>query len=459
MNRILSLFSLLFSLSLTAAEPPRPNILFLAIDDLRPELGCYGDTVVKSPHLDQLAQEGILFERAYCQVAVCGASRASMMTGILPTATRYVDYLTTIDADTPGAITLAQHFQDHGYTTLANGKILHTASDASQRSWSRPVQYPKISHQTHLDPASINSGDQKGKKRFFESPEVEDTAYTDGLTAENTIADLRRLKKKGGPFFLGCGFIRPHLPFYAPKKYWDLYDEKTLPLAPNRYRPKDYPKELNSSREFKTYDLAGFDPSSEAFHRKMRHGYFASTSYVDTLVGKVLAELKDLGLDQNTIVVVWGDHGWHLGEHTFWGKHNTLHNATRVPLIVRVPGKPAGLRTQALVQSVDLFPTLCALAGLDTPPSVQGQSFAKLLDNPAASHQTAVYNRFKKADALITNRYSYSRFESGAEMLFDLREDPEENSNLASDEKLHPTLLTLRQQLDASIEKAESATW
>ncbi len=456
------LISLLFLLSLASvsnADTQPPNILFISIDDLRPELGCYGDSVAQTPHLDKLAKAGLRFDRAYCNVAVCGASRASMLTGILPTTTRFVDYLATIDKDTPQALTLPEHFKKNGYTTVAHGKILHNARDAADRSWSRPVQYPKISHKTHRDPESVANPEQADKPRFYESPDVEDDAYIDGLIANSTINDLRRLKEEGKPFFLGCGFIRPHLPFYAPKKYWDLYEGDQIPLASNRFLPKEAPQELRGSREYQTYDLAGYDPTSDDFHRKMRHGYLASTSYVDALVGRVLKELTDLELDQNTIVIVWGDHGWHLGEHTFWGKHNTLHLATRIPLIMKVPGKISGASCEALVQSVDLFPTLCSLAGIEIPASVQGQSFGPLFDNPEATHNDEIYNRFKKADAIITSRFTYSRFQGGSEMLFDLQKDPQENTNLASREDHLPTIETMRSKLDQAIQTAESAQW
>lgn len=384
-----------------------------------------------------------------------------MMTGILPTPTRYIDFLATVDEDTPKAMTLPQFFKENGYTNLANGKVLHTETDAAERSWSRPVQKSSLPRLGDSEAAASQHKQQKkGKGLFYQSLDVADSAYDDGVTAERTIADLRRLREEGKPFFLACGFIKPHLPFYAPKKYWDLYDEASLPLASNRFPPRNARRMVNGSLEYQTYDLGGFDDQSDAFHRKMRHGYFACTSYVDHLVGEVLEELETLGLSENTIVVLWGDHGWHLGEHSFWGKHNTLHNAIRIPLIVRAPGKPGGLRSQALVQSVDIFPTLCSLAGLAAPSSVQGKSFAALLDEPEREHNSAIYTRFKDADAVVTSRFTYSRIaKKNAELLFDLAKDPQENKNLAGDEGSLPTLQEMRKKLDALMKEAEAATW
>ncbi len=440
------------------AENTKPNVLFIAIDDLRPELGCYGNAVVKSPNIDKLASHGMRFDRAYCQVAVCGASRASMMTSILPTSTRFTRFNSRADEDTPGAITMAQVFKEAGYTTLANGKIFHVSSDTAERSWSRPVQAPGIAHTKYLDPTTGSVMSEEGHGLFFECVEAADEEYGDGIVAQDTIADLRRLKQSGEPFFLACGFIRPHLPFYAPKKYWDLYDEATLPLATNQYRPQDAPKSLRGFKEYAVYFLDDYEPGTEAFHRKMRHGYYAATSYADKLTGDVLNELEALGLADNTIVVIWGDHGWHLGEHDFWGKHNTLHNALRIPLIVKVPGKTAGT-SESLVQAVDIFPTLCSLAGLDVPNSVQGYSFESLLDDPKKNIYDDVYSRFKNADAVVTHRFTYSLFANGEEMLFDLEKDPEENRNLANRPDYASTLQAMRSKLKDRVKLAKAATY
>ncbi|MEY4243092.1 MAG: hypothetical protein RLZZ245_677 [Verrucomicrobiota bacterium] len=438
----------------TAAGGQRPNILFIAIDDLRPELGCYGAAQVKTPNIDKFAAGGMLFKRAYCQVPICMGSRASLMTGMLPTSKRFVGDC-RVDVDAPAAMTLPEAFRKAGYTTLSNGKIYHNIDDAAERSWSEAPWQPR-NHMRSFDPETTRRlSKTKQRGRIYESPDVADDAYPDGETAQKTIKDLQRLKQEGKPFFLACGFFKPHMPFYAPKKYWDLYPSDSIQLATNRQRPDNAPAQLKGSSEFHSYHLADMNPNSDEFHRIMRHGYLACTSYADKLTGDVLAELDRLGLAKNTIVVLWGDHGWHLGEHHFWGKHNTMHLATRVPLIVKVPGKKPGA-SSSLVETTDLFPSLCALAGIATPASVQGREFAALLDDPHKPFHEAAYSRFLSADAVINNRFSYTSYEGGkAEMLYDLSKDPHENRNIAGDPKHAGTIATMKKLLKAR--QAEAA--
>lgn len=425
--------------SSTALAAEKPNVLFIAIDDLRPELGCYGSPQVKTPNIDKLASQGMRFDRAYCQVPICMGSRASMLTGILPTANRFVGDCRA-DVDAPNAATLPETFKKAGYTTISNGKIFHNKADAADRSWSEPPWFSGGGHSKSNDPETARRLSEKQRGRIWESADVPDDAYPDGQTAQKTIQDLQRLKQAGQPFFLACGFIRPHLPFYAPKKYWDLYDREKIQIADNRYRPKDSPVELKGSGEYKSYHPGDLRDGTEDWHRMMRHGYQACASYADKLTGDVLAELNRLGLADNTIVVIWGDHGWHLGEHNFWGKHNTLHLATRVPLIIRVPGKNAG-STKALVETIDLFPTLCALAGIAVPETVHGRSLTGLLDNPEQRHREVAYSRFVNADAVITERFNYTSYNGGkSEMLYDLEQDPEENENVAGKPEYRETV-------------------
>ncbi|QDV23521.1 sulfatase-like hydrolase/transferase [Aureliella helgolandensis] len=443
---------------LTAIAAEKPNILFIAIDDLRPELKCYGGTQVRTPHLDAFASQSMRFDRAYCQVPVCGASRASLMTGILPTAMRFMNYTTRADRDAPGAATLPETFKNAGYTTLSNGKVFHTRDDSEEESWSEPAWRPDADSMLSHDPATTQRlSESKQRGRIYESPDVEDNAYADGQVAEKSIQDLQRLKRAGTPFFLACGFVRPHMPFYAPKKYWDLYEREQVEIADNRYRPTKAPQELRGSEEFRSYHLADFDSDSRDFHRMMRHGYMASVSYVDELVGNVLAELERLELSDNTIVVVWGDHGWHLGEHNFWGKHNTMHLATRVPLIVRAPGKQAG-RTAALVETSDIYPTLCSLAGIEIPETVQGRSFSSLLDAPQEAFRDGVYSRIRTGDSLITDRFTYTAYDGGAsEMLYDLQADPSENENVAAQPEYAETVATMKRMLKQRQTEAAAA--
>jgi len=430
------------------ASKKTPNILFIAVDDLRTELGCYGRQQVKSPHIDRLASEGVVFSRTYCQVPVCGASRASLMTGIRPDhgAGRFTHAGTRADRDVPAAINLAKHFRNHGYETVSNGKIFHYVQDSAD-SWTQPpfrvYDYDTDGHgdwgahffdQIWLDPQSRKHISAKGRGPWYEAADVPDDAYEDGKTAAKTIGDLRRLAQQDRPFFLACGFSRPHLPFNAPKKYFDLYDENKIELAGNRFKIAGKPPECTNSAEIRAYSQIDGWPADETFHRKARRAYYACVSYVDSLVGSILNELKTLGLDENTVILLWGDHGWHLGEHNFWGKHNTLNNALQVPLIVRVPGQKPALKTNALVEFVDIYPTLCELANLPHPSHpLDGQSFLPLLSDPDRPWKKAVYSEWTTGRAVKTDRYLYTEWKSGSRMLFDHVLDPDENTNVASD--------------------------
>jgi len=439
----------IFHCALAAAQPSdkaRPNILFIAVDDLRPELGCYGAPQAKTPHIDKLAASGMRFDRAYCQVPICMGSRASLMTGILPTAKRFIGDCRA-DVDMPDAATLPETFRKSGYTTLSNGKIFHNPEDTAQRSWSEPPWQAK-SKPSHDPETTRRLSKTKQRGRIFESPDVADDAYPDGKTALKTIEDLRRLKQTGKPFFLACGFVKPHMPFYAPKKYWDLYERDKIRIANNRQRPTNAPAPLKGSGEFRSYHLADFDEDSEEFHRMMRHGYLACTSYADKLIGDVLAELDKLGLADNTIVVLWGDHGWHLGEHNFWGKHNTMHLSLRMPLIIKVPGKIPAV-SKALVETSDIFPTLCALAAIKVPETVQGREFTKLLSQPETVFRDCAYSRFGGGDAVVTENFSYTSYsKGGGQMLYDLRADPQENTNVANEARHAEDLAVMKQLLE-----------
>lgn len=444
------------ALSSAAVAVEKPNVLFIAIDDLRPELGCYGSSQVKSPNIDKFASTGTVFSRAYCQVPVCGASRACLLTGVLPTRNRFTTFSTRADKDVPNAPTLPELFKKAGYTTISNGKIFHHKDDTDNRSWSEPAWVPEDAYRKSFDPETIRRLSKRKRGRIFESPDVADNAYPDGKIAEKTINDLKRLKKVGKPFFLACGFIRPHLPFYAPKKYWDFYKRGEIEIADNRYRPKGAPDELRGSGEFRSYHLADFEVNSEKWHRMMRHGYMASVSYVDKLVGDVLAELDRLGMADNTIVVLWGDHGWHLGEHNFWGKHNTMHLAMRVPLIVKAPGKKGG-NSKALVETIDILPTLCSLADLKVPDTAQGQSFTALLNNPDQDFHDVAYSRFGRGDAVITKGFTYTSYGEKGEMLYDLEKDPEENENVFKKPEYKETLKKMKKLLKQRKDEAAQA--
>ena len=427
------------------------NVLLICVDDLRPELGCYGATQVKSPHIDKLASEGLLFERAYCNVPVCGPSRACLLSGLLPTPQRFNKWRVDTEKQVPK--TLPQVFKEAGYHTLSIGKIFHHHDDCEAQSWSEPAW--RSVHECYMesyDPNTVAKRSKRGRGRFYELPDVQDGTYPDGRIAAQTVKDLRRMKESGQPFFIACGFIRPHLPFYAPKKYWDLYKRESIVMADNRFKPRNAPAALVSSNEYRNYFLEGYDPQSDAFHRLMRHAYYACVSYIDQLVGNILAELEILGLAENTIVVLWGDHGWNLGEHTFWGKHNTVHLSLRVPLILKVPGQAKDHKSNALIESSDFCPTLCELTGLPAPKQLQGQSFAPVFFDPNASFRDFVYSRFGAGDAVITERYAFTRY-SGKQpgiMLYDHQKDPRENENVAGNPEYKSIIEDMERRLKES---------
>ena len=438
-----------------AAAEKRPNVLFIAVDDLRPLLGCYQQDQIRSPNIDALAKRGTVFKRAYCQIAVCGASRASLLTGMRPTPTRFLNYKTYADTDVPNAMTLPQEFKANGYHCISNGKIFHHRNDTANRSWSEAPWKPTMGGASPLAPSSKNlRGGTKNRGPIFESPNVPDNAYPDGQIAEKTIRDIQRMHREGKTFFVACGFLKPHLPFYAPKKYWEMYDYGDLKVAENQFKPTNAPKSLRGSEEIKNYHDRGIEYNSEQWHRSCRHGYFACVSYVDAQIGKLLNILEELEIRQDTIVVLWGDHGFHLGEHNFWGKHNVMHLATRSPLIVSAP-KFKAANCDRLVEFVDIYPSLCELAGISTSnDALQGTSFVPLLSSPDRPWKKAAFSKYGNAISVITERYNYAEFVNGEKLLFDLTQDAAENVNLSSDVKHQETVTELSQLLSLGHEQA-----
>ena len=427
----------------------KPNVLFIAVDDLRPQLGCYGQDQIKSPNIDKLATLGTVFNRAYCQVAVCGASRASLLTGLRPTPKRFINYKTYAEKDAPGAMTLPEEFRKNGYHCISNGKVFHHREDTAKRSWSEPAWRPSIGGTATLHSESKTMiGGTKNRGPVFEAPDVPDNAYPDGQIADKTINDLKRMKREGKPFFLACGFLKPHLPFYAPKKYWDIYDRKKITVADNQYSPEKAPSSLRGSDEIHSYHNRNIKYNSDEWHRSCRHGYYACVSYIDTQIGKVLETLDELGLRKNTIVILWGDHGWHLGEHNFWGKHNVMHLATNSPLIVSSPGVKAGQKSDRLVEFVDIYPSLCDLAGITTVnKELQGTSFKPLLSTPGRPWKKAAFSKYGPAVSVITKRYNYAEFKNGEKMLFDIENDAAENVNIAGEAEHQDRVKQLSQML------------
>ncbi len=419
----------------------KPNVLFIPIDDLRPQLYCYGHHQMASPNIDRLAAEGTIFPRAYCQVPVCGATRASLLTGVRPNRDRFVTYDTWADRDLPHALTLPEHFRKHGYITLSNGKVFHHRSDTAGRSWSEAPWYPDVGGNWRnylLEENRAIAATNNGRGPAYECTDVPDEAYIDGQIAERTIEDLHRLKDAGEPFFLAAGFIKPHLPFNAPKLYWDLYRRDEVSLADNPFRPKGAPDAaMHNWGELRAYfDVPTAGPLPDEMARTLIHGYYAATSYTDAQVGRLLDTLDQLELRENTIVVLWGDHGWQLGEHGLWCKHCNFNTSLNAPLIVSAPGITGEKTSSALVEFADIYPTLCELAGLPLPDHLEGTSLVPLLETPGRSWKQAVFSRYFAGDSIRTDRYLYTEWsdsegDMSARMLYDHQMDPKENENIS----------------------------
>jgi iduronate 2-sulfatase len=419
--------------------PETPNILFIAVDDLRPELGCYGKTQIQSPNIDRLAAEGTRFDRSYCNIPVCGASRASLMTGLRPARNRFLTYFTWADVDAPGITTLPKHFRNHGYHTISNGKIFHHETDASD-SWDE-IWHPKSSSKSWRDyalPENIGA-DSSGTKRGapVERAELADNGYKDGKTAEKVIQDLKKLKEQDKPFFLAAGFLKPHLPFNAPEKYWAMYDGK-VSLPDNNYTPENAPKEsMHTFGELRAYaGVPEKGPVTDEMALELIHGYYACVSYTDAQIGLILDALEDLELEESTIVILWGDHGWNLREHGLWCKHCNYETSLHTPMIVKVPGSKQVKSTKEIVEYVDIYPTLCELAGLDLPAHLQGNSFKELLFDPSATSDGVAISQWYAGITTIKENWFYTEWvndddQEYARMLYDHGEDPDENVNIS----------------------------
>jgi len=463
-----------------AAEAGRPkrNVLFIAVDDLRPELGCYGHPRILSPNIDKLAARGLVFERAYCQQAVCAPSRASLLSGCRPDTTHIYDLRTPLRKAMPNVLSLPQHFKNNGYETVSLGKIYHHWNDDNGIGWTIPAWHPKgpWKGRGYRAEASIRAmrerdkkhPDRKGIGPAFEAADVPDNGYPDGATADKAIEELRRLK--GKPFFLAVGFLKPHLPFNAPKKYWDLYRREDIKLPANRHWPKDMPAIAGMNwgelRQYVGISAKGNLPDAQA--RELIHGYYACVSYTDAQVGRVLDELERLGLADDTIIVLWGDHGWKLGEYSAWCKHTNFELDTHAPLILSVPGqKNAGKKTPALVEFVDIYPTLCEAAGLPLPSHLEGTSMMPLLDAPQRPWKSAAFSQYPRGRVMgytmRTDRWRYTEWQDRrthavvARELYDHQAEPStplgpgpgENVNLAGRPEHKATVRELSAKLKA----------
>lgn len=474
---------------LFGAPPGKPNVLMIPLDDLKPLLNCYGVEGILTPNIDRLAARGTVFLNNACQQAVCGPTRASLMTGLYPDSTGVWDLKTRMRDVNPDVLSMPQYFIQNGYETTGIGKTYDSRcvdKRLDEPSWSIPYGSEKRIYASGLGPSfrgyrnpetvavaekakeavkgkKFNSGSARNRAMAeaagpmaapaTECMDVPDDAYTDGTLATAGCRLLEKLSAGDKPFFLSVGFQKPHLPFVAPKRYWDLYDRAKIALHPFQKHAENGPElAYHTSGELRSYsNMPKEGELTSEQQAELIHGYRACVSYVDAQVGKLLDKLDALGIAGNTIVCLWGDHGWHLGDHGMWCKHSNFEQAVRAPLIIAAPGKPKGNKTDAPTGFVDVFPTLCELAGLPIPAQLQGKSVSPLMSNPAGSVREAILSQYPRGIdgrpvmgyTLRDRRYRYVKWlqmdyrkgeRSGllvARELYDYQEDPYETVNQA----------------------------
>lgn len=437
-----------------------PNILFIAVDDLKPMLNCYGHDQIVSPNIDEIAGNGAVFLRNYCQQAICGPSRASLMTGLRPDHTGVWDLKTRMRDVNPDLLTIPQYFRENGYTTAAFGKIYDPRcvdQEYDAVSWSFPyidnnhlplpdgIEAPMFGH--YQDPDTRMRGEKLLRearelglegydqiryglaqlKPVTEAADVPDNAYQDGVMTREAILMLEKMSAKEGPFFLAVGFKKPHLPFVAPRKYWELYDREQISTAHFQKHAVNGPDiAYHNSGEIRSY--TGFEFKDglipENQQKEIIHGYYAAVSYIDALIGNIITKLKELDQEDNTIIVLWGDHGWHLGDHGMWCKHSNFEQATRSPLIISAPGMKKHLKVPSPSDFIDIFPTLCELASLDIPEHLEGTSLVPLLNGKAERVKDYSISQYPRGDKVMgytmrTERYRYTEWHNSTYKSFD----------------------------------------
>ena len=487
-----------------ATKPAKKNILFIAIDDMKPILGAYGDNFAISPNIDKLAEQGVVFNNNHCQYAVCGPSRASLLSGQRPDQTKILDLKTLIRDKKPNVTTLPQYFKQNGYNTYGIGKIYDPRSvDNKQdvKSWTKytymsdlkyhegydaPVlgyyqnpenlkilaKFRKEAEEKGLTGKAVEKYLRKHYKVAWEKADVPDDAYEDGAIVNGGIELLKEAAKQDKPFFLAVGFKRPHLPFNAPTKYWDMYDESKVPLSLNQEKSEDgFDLAYQPSWELSSYKVPGYTYKEidgviripQEIQRTMIHGYYAATTYVDTQVGKLMAELKKEGLDKNTIVILWGDHGWHLGDHSLWNKHTDFEQATRSPMIIYDPSIAKKIKVNSPTEFVDIYPTLCDLAGISQPKNLSGTSLRPLIDGSkdrVKEYAISEITRGKVIGYTLRNdRYRYTAWVGPdpintkklkenkiiGEELYDYKVDPLERKSYIHDPEYKAILIKMRE--------------
>ncbi|TNJ46243.1 sulfatase [Tamlana fucoidanivorans] len=470
-----------------AKEAKQHNILFIAIDDLRPDLGIYNNTVVKSPNLDAIGNEGVVFNNHFVTAPTCGASRAGLLTGLLPRDS--IDITNEVfsekiakQKDSPKTESFVHFLRQKGYYTVGVGKISHSPDgliygygDEIGTEWELPKSWDEML----LDLGNWGTGwnsffaysggknrtDENKNLKPYEKANVSDEGYPDGLILKTALKKLNELSEKKEPFFLGVGFFKPHLPFNSPKKYWDLYDRNQIKTSPNPEIPKNVNlKSLHSSHELNQYkkgeEKASLQkPLSEHYSKKLIHAYYASISYIDNQVGKLMTELEQLGLSDNTIIILWGDHGWHLGDHRIWGKHTLFERSLKSTFIIKAPQIKKGSKVNEIVSSIDLYPTLMELCGFSKPNRLDGQSLVPLLKFQSPDWSNVAYSYYNRGISVRNERFRLTKYfreneEEPNIELYDHINDPNETTNIAKQEPMIvQKLLKLIDQGDFGIYK------
>ncbi|MGS2762876.1 sulfatase [Sinomicrobium sp. M5D2P9] len=468
----------------SGANPP-PNVLFIFVDDLRTDLGCYGNEAIKTPNIDKLASQGSVFKKHYVQVPTCGASRCSMLTGMVPKTEDHLSneairiYISG-EPEKEAPETFIHQLRRNGYFTVGIGKISHYIDGlygyAKNPEGAKP-ELPYSWDRNLFDPGKWGDGwdaffayangssriTMKKQVKPYEMADVPDEGYPDGLSAKLALEQLDSLAERGKPFFLAVGFFKPHLPFNAPKKYWDMYNRDKIPPTPSPMIPDNVNlASLHDNTEFNRY-LLGEEkptpqkPASPEYAQKIRHAYYAAVSYTDAQIGKLLHKLESRGLDKNTIVILWGDHGWQLGDHGIWGKHTLFEKALKSPLIIKAPAiKNQNKEIDKIVSTTDIYPTLMDLCNIKMPYETSGRSMTALIRGNTGKWQETSYGYFNKGITVRVPRYRYTKYyrdEKPVIELYDHKKDADENYNIASN---HPDII---KKLDKILEKGNTGLY
>ena len=477
MNKLIhTLMGILLAQAAVAAD--RPNILLIGVDDLRPELGCYGAGHMVTPNLDHLASESIRFDRAYTQQAVCLPARISLYSGQYPQTTGVTTLQDKFWQLHENPLTLMRYLRENGYHAIGMGKILHDEQWKEWDDWTEMMNLSDIYKSRYTSRESMEELGKlekearemglKGKdyRQHVKLGPTEqtfgpDVNYHDYAMTDLAIEKLRQHKDSDNPFFLNVGYRKPHLPFVAPKRYWDLYDRDTLQLAANPNPPAGAPgialTTWGELRAFKGVPETG--PVTGELALELIHGYYACVSFVDDQIGRLLKVLDEEGLRDNTLVIVWSDHGWKLGEHGMWCKHTNYEIDTRIPLFIRLPdGRQAGATATELTELIDLYPTICDYLGLAVPQHCEGKSVAYLFDDPGQARSEAAYSEFQRHAGITgftmkSGNFRYTEWihlktgEVRDRELYDHSVDPDENLNRIDDPAYADQLAALASRL------------